>query len=189
MTSRALLFDKNWEDWTKRAAVLVAVMVIFLHSPPELWEGSGPGTTYAFAQFAVIFLLGLLTVVGSDAFGRQRWVITAVILFLAGASSYLVYSSLTPVWSCAYQDEFKVIGTTYTSRGAAMAQANPSFSCKEMLEAALGRSNQIWDDSQILNRYFWMRGLYLLAWFAMATSVLALTNAAKAKPQASIGAS
>ncbi|MER9546465.1 hypothetical protein NKI72_31300 [Mesorhizobium sp. M0437] len=84
-----------------------------------------------------------------------------------------VYILLVAVWSCPYADDRLVIGSTLTSLGAKFLNAHPSYSCKELIASAIGRTNDIWDSSELMVRFILMTLAFFISLIGCSTATVA----------------
>src|SRR5437764_720629 len=128
-----------WAGLTLAAAWLLSTFGSFLLPPPIGISSEDEKVWLRLAQFVLIILLGLgFTFIAARNWNEKnygrRWRIIYAFFTLLAILSFFGYQYLKYSWTCRYNNQTIVIGTSYTPQGRSYLQSNSAMSCENLLE-------------------------------------------------------
>jgi hypothetical protein len=119
----------RWKDIARIAAVIAALVGSIFIPPPAYMSESG-STLVPFARYVVAIATALMTVAmvrWNKHEHLRRWILATAAAFVLVTASYFVYNDRRDSLTAVGADGSRVvIGSTYTTVGAAYMRANPT---------------------------------------------------------------
>lgn len=130
----------RWKDIARIAAVIAALVGSIFIPPPAYMGERGEGTLVPFARYAVAIATALLTVAMVRWSRREQlryWIGATLAAFSLVTAIYFVYNDRRDHLTAVGADGTRVvIGSEYTSVGAAYIRANPDARPNDLLADA-----------------------------------------------------
>ncbi|MBS0523074.1 MAG: hypothetical protein JSS04_05490 [Proteobacteria bacterium] len=181
MLGRWLSSSKSdWLVLAQFAAWASATIGVFLVDPPQLWEDSGSDTILMFARFLTVILLGLVIFVAAKwntLRYAKRWALFTVLTTIVAAGLFFSYRYTYANWTCPYVDDGrppKVIGIHMSADAVHMLGVNHLWTCKELIQSVIGRTQKIWPPDEIEQRYFIFLFIYTATTLLFCAAILGL---------------
>lgn len=170
-------FTKSWATLSQFGLLIIGIVGGFLLAPPSLWPDAGTGTILVATWFSLTVLLALLLYAclryGSAAH-RRGWIVASLISLVIGVGSLTIYMLLVAEWSCPYDDGRLVIGSSLTALGSKLSIAHPLFTCKEMIASAIGRTNDVWEQSGLISRFLFLILAFFVSLLGCASAIISV---------------
>lgn len=171
-------FKENWETPAKIAVWITTLVGLFLLPPPSLWHStsamaatSSPEQWLRLGQFLVAIVVGLFFLRPGDGADRNRWRALAIGGAVLGVALFVAIQFLTPAWACGYIDEVVIKGSVLSQDAAPWAKQGAD--CARLIGLAAGETNEVWPESELVQRFVMLAGLYTLTMLAFAVAALA----------------
>jgi amino acid transporter len=183
--------DASLSQWLKnqlgRWGVLVqgSVWVLgtvgaFLLPPPIGLIGGDEKGLAKVAQFIISVVLGLAFVAGRRWKNRKhlaRWSLASAGLLVVSICCFLAYQYLLYSFTCKYNGQAVIIGTSYTQQGAYYTHENPGEACDDLLDDFAGRAEDIWTKDSITRCRLALAFTYILCIPVFTISMIAVVQA------------
>jgi len=106
------------------------------------------------------------------------WATLSVAGLLAGTALFFLYMDAYARWTCPYDGGAPMaMGTTMFPDAAAHLRSNPGYTCKELIQDSIGRTNTIWPEREILNHHHALGAGFAGVCLLFAVAVMALIQA------------
>jgi hypothetical protein len=166
------------------AAWILGTMAGFLLLPTEI-SREDEKAWLKLAPFVIAVVLGLMVIAArrwSPEKHLGRWWFVAIALFIFSISGFIGYGYLSYSWTCKYNNQTLIIGTSLTDQGRYYVRQNPGISCEDLLMDFAGKVEDIWTKESINRCRILLAGIYinLIPIFAMSMisviQVIHITN-------------
>jgi hypothetical protein len=184
----------QWKSLTRFAVGIVAVATSIFLPPPAYVSDSGTGTLVPFVRVAVTIATALMLVAmvrWKKTAHARYWVSTAAVLFLIVTASYLFYNDRRDHLTALGPDGARVvIGSRYTSTGAAYVAAHPETTAEQLLDdspcetspSSECNARQIWTAESISANKRLLSILFIAGALLLDAALLAAAQCALLEP-------
>ncbi len=159
-----LWFRKLQTEVGQISAALMTTIGGFLIPPPigflstdvQMWPKVG--------GYVIGIITTLLIVIGQNTKQRRftkTWFATTVIALLLAIMAFFGYRYVTSTRTCAYYDQWKIIGSELSADAIDYERDHPRASCEELLKAFTGDVKEIWSETSLRGSEFLLSITYL----------------------------
>jgi hypothetical protein len=175
------------------AAGMLALIAPFVFPPPAAWVDAPSNDVWVpLLHVVLVVTVGALLAIAARnrSFRSEAWLVGSIGALLTGIALFAVYLLMHSMWACAYVRlpsgvmTYIVLGSTLIPNAPAEAvdAIASRADCSEVVWNVAGKTNLVWDRTELLSRQMALAALFTTSSAAFATAIVCLVEALRRAP-------